>query len=373
MKRKLLSVSFLMLASSLIFAQENAYLPPVYEQGKAFTYVENFEYEPGGTIPEKSGNKWILKDKGTAPKIVANNLQHPHFDDLFNTGNALELVSANLRGLGSALFLEPSQLVNGQLYVSFLLNVSQAKAANAAVEGIPDFVEGGEKLDPLFQFNRTDDAALGLKGGGNGQLFVKASSEGKYKLGVTRFGLNKSTPNAIYADQELSYGTTYHLLLKMDYSTTHTSETEMERRENIYLFIDPDLAAEPAEASAKHESFVYNKVASAINGIHFLQNNLSPSAIVDGLRVADSWLNLGIATPNSHKPVYKETSFSYVQNGNTVILKNLLPGSSLAVIDLTGKVIRQIARVSDTEEIPGLRAGIYLVKSNSEVLKIRVR
>lgn len=373
MKRKLLSVSFLMLASSVIFAQGNAYVPPVYEQGKAFSYSENFDYEAGGTIPEKSGNKWVLKDKGTAPKILTDNLIHSSFDESFNTGNALELINANLRGLASTLFLEPGQLVDGELYVSFLLKVSDAKVANQTVEGTPDFVDGGEKLDPLFQFNRIEDAALGLKGGGNGQLFAKATSEGKFKLGVTRFGLNKSTPNAVYADQELSYGTTYHVLLKMDYSTSPTSETEMERKESIYLFINPSLVEEPVEAAAKQESVIANKVASAISGVHFLQNAFSPSAIVDGIRIANSWENLGIAKPNSVGKVNKETAITYIQNGNTLLLKNLYEGTSLAVIDLTGKVVRQKNDVSGTEEIHGLKPGIYLIKNQSDVLKVRIR
>ena len=373
MKRKLLSVSFLMLASSVIFAQENTYVPPVYEQGKSFFYSENFEYEPGGTIPEKSGNKWRLKDKGTAPKIIAGNLIHPSFDETFNPGNQLELVNNNLRGLASTLFLEPGQMVDGDLYVSFLMNVSDAKIANQTVEGTPDFVEGGEKFDPFFQFNRIEDAAIGLKGGSNGQLFAKAASQGKYKLGVTRFGLNKSTPNAIYTEEELSYGTTYHILLKMSYSTTQTSETEMERKESISLFIDPSLDEEPVSAAAKKESVIANKVASAISSVHFLQNAFSPSAIVDGIRIANSWENLGIAKPNSTGKVNIETALTYIQNGNSLILKNLYPGSTLSVFDLTGKVIHQMNDVSDTEEINGLKSGIYLVKNQSEVLKVRIR
>lgn len=373
MKRMLLSILFLMFTSVYLMSQENNYTPPVYEDGKSFSYIEDFKYDAGGAIPEKSGNKWVIKDKGTAPKIIDVNLTHANLDESLNQGNALELTSANLRGLASSLFMEPSQMINGQIYLSFLLNVTEAKIANQSVENAPDYLEGGEKLDPIMQFNRIEDPVLGLKSGGNGQLYVKSVTPGSYKLGVTRFGLNKSTPNAVYADQELLCGVTYHLVIKIDYSTERSSETEMERKENIYLFIDPELGSEPTEVSAKQESVLINKTASAVNGIHFLQNALSPSAIVDGLRIANTWEGLGIAKPASSQFISGKENIRYVQNGNTIIISNLQQNEKLAVFDLSGKQIILRNNIQETEVLSNIASGVYVLRNGNKVLKFSVR
>lgn len=174
----------------------------------------------------------------------------------------------------------------------------------------------------LTSFNGTGDYFLSLRNSGNtnylARLYVKNNS------GVFQLGTSKGSGAPLNYSGSYSYGTTYLVLARYDWSTTASSD------DNFYVWVNPVVSAEPATGSATYiiEGGTDPSFGSAINSIMIHQRSTTntPPGRLDGFRVSANtsstlgWMELN-ASPSgyyaqSSGPLNLTTSWGHKTNGN---------------------------------------------------------
>lgn len=328
-----------------------------------FFFSEDFDYKPGGNLQVLSNKAWNLIGKtGENPIIVAGSLNHSILPN--NLGNALELVTNNEKEANYQLFADDSQMRTGTLYFSLLLKVKKAVGHTAATDA-----EGN--LSSLLTFYRTDNLEMGTKSGSNGHLFVKESAANKYKLGVIRYNLNKSNPNAFYAkngenELELNYNQTYHVIVKLSYQEPDKTL----RTETISLFIDPTSTLEPTPL-AMHSGELTPDKGSAVHSFGFLQGSSSPNCIIDGIRIADTWAGLNLAIADNLQELnYFDFEVSAINR--SIIINKAQNNMPVQIYSLLGELVGSGMTQNNQFQSTEMPQGIYLVKIGKKSVKIRL-
>lgn len=146
------------------------------------------------------------------------------------------------------------------------------------------------------------------------RLFAKQSSDGKYKLGVSRSG--EGNGKVAYTTQELAYGE--DVLVVVRYTIVEGTTND-----EVALYVNPAPAAQqPAQADAVNINIGSdaNLAKGALKAIELRQGQTksknAPSVLVAGLRVATSYGALfgidGPVVPDTPKPIVSTTPSSLV-------------------------------------------------------------
>lgn len=340
------------------------------EVATPFTLEEDFNYSANTNLGQKEesvAKGWQNFIKGTVTnktpiRVVSPGLTFGAFED--ENSNCIKIippieentVNSNLRW---NLFDEQHQLRNGSIYFSMLIHVKEAFETHES---------------PFFSCFRLEDKVnYALGSGSNGNMYIVKNNDNTYRIGITRFNVNKN--NAIvFAPENLNFNTTYHIIFKLQYGNV-TKEIEgistTVREETARLYIDPQLHEEPTLANAEQIGDVTKEgKGSAVNHMAFMaQNGEFPHMMIDRIRIADSWNGLhfptdGIATPSN------ETSFSVFTTANEMIVRNLKTGDSVQLFDIHGRAI--VSKIAQNAEmhLSLTQKGLYLIKVNDKTIKV---
>ena len=293
---------------------------------------ENFEYE-AETELSTSAN-WELFGKvanTTAPiKIQSSNLTKIHYQETA-IGGSVSLGATNGGQDLQYQFSEPicysAEAGKTDVYYSVLINIANAPAENPA-----------HFLCFLYTLSNGTLEKTGFTSPGEyARLFATQSSEGKYKLGVSR---NNTT--IAEANLELLYNETYLVVVKHKFVSGTTND-------EVYLYINPAKESEPTEANVVYngtsgtdivESVADGKPARGIHGIELCQGQSASrnaaTLTIDAIRVATTWAELfPSATPDPAKPVINKPesiefgSGYYVLTGESYDVKITVKGTHL--------------------------------------------
>ena len=259
---------------------------------------ENFEYE-AETELSASAN-WELFGKvanTTAPiKIQSSNLTKTHYQETA-IGGSVSLGATNGGQDLQYQFSEPicysAEAGKTDVYYSVLINI-----ANAPTETPAHF------LCFLYTLSNGTLEKTGLNSPGEyARLFATQSSEGKYKLGVSR-----SNTTIAEANLELLYNETYLVVVKHKFVSGTTND-------EVYLYINPAKESEPTEANVVYngtlgtdivESVADGKPARGIHGIELCQGQSASrnaaTLTIDAIRVATTWAELFPSATPEPKP-----------------------------------------------------------------------
>lgn len=293
---------------------------------------ENFEYE-AETELSASAN-WELFGKvanTTAPiKIQSSNLTKTHYQETA-IGGSVSLGATNGGQDLQYQFSEPicysAEAGKTDVYYSVLINIANAPAENPA-----------HFLCFLYTLSNGTLEKTGFTSPGEyARLFATQSSEGKYKLGVSR-----SNTTIAEANLELLYNETYLVVVKHKFVSGTTND-------EVYLYINPAKESEPTEANVVYkgtsgpdivESVADGKPARGIHGIELCQGQSASrnaaTLTIDAIRVATTWAELfPSATSEPAKPVIsapESIGFGdsyYVLTGESYDVKIAVKGTDL--------------------------------------------
>lgn len=253
---------------------------------------ENFDYE-AETELSASAN-WDLFGKvanTTTPiKIQSSNLTKTNYQETA-VGGSVALGATNGGQDLQYQFSQPicysAETGKTDVYYSALINI-----ANAPTESPAHFL--------CFLYTLSDGTLTktGFTSPGEyARLFATQSSEGKYKLGVSRCNTNITT-----AETELLYNETYLVVVKHKFVSGTTND-------EVYLYINPTKESEPTavyqgtSGADIVESVADGKPARGIHGIELCQGQTASrnaaTLTIDAIRVATTWDELfPSATPD---------------------------------------------------------------------------
>lgn len=226
--------------------------------------VENFVYNVNDTLSNISGAGWTpIATVSTVNKIpvVTPGLSYTG-SNTNNLGNAA-LIKNTGQDIGKAF---PSNIRNGSIYTSFLINVSAAQGAGD------------------YFFSYLDSALSGTNY--RARTFIKPSGTG-YRIGVTKSG---AAAVAGYNGTDLAFGTTYQIVVKYVIVAGSTNDS-------VKLFVDPVLgASEPAATSAAvvSENDITISSTVGIGAIALRQggSTTGPTLTIDGIKVGQTWASV---------------------------------------------------------------------------------
>lgn len=155
---------------------------------------------------------------------------------------------------------------SGSVYGSFLLNVSAAQAAG----------------DYFFGFLPQTSTSTFI-----GRTFIKLSSTGYYKIGITK-GSATLEPTPTYSTDSFALSTTYLCVVKYTFYPTTTTDDSLK----IYMFSSGIPATEPATPRLATIGST-NVDATAIGRIFLRQGGatLAPTLTIGAIRLSNSWAN----------------------------------------------------------------------------------
>lgn len=237
---------------------------------------ENFEYE--GTLLYNSGtNGWWKYASNAAAEIsfaTTPALSYPEYQPV-GIGRSVQLTNT---ASGQDLYkLFPKAVGSGDLYISALINITNVEDVTTA-----------NATHFLCIIPQTKN---GLKDGGSGseyaKLYAYKSSEGKYKLAVTRSSSTLSTTT-----DEYNYGTTYLIVVKYTFVDGVTNDI-------VTLYVNPAKTAEPTTANAIYSSGNDGDASTSYGGITAIElrqgqtsTKNAATLTIDAIRVATTWAEL---------------------------------------------------------------------------------
>lgn len=234
---------------------------------------ENFDYAAGELYG--NGGWWKFASNPEAPiQLVTPALVYTGYQNS-PVGKSVQLV-ATASGQDLYRVFEPA-VGEGSLYVSFLINVTSA-------EGITD-------ANAAYFFSLIPQTKAGLKDNGSGseyaRLYAYWSSEGKYRLGVSRNNTTLATTT-----EEYDYSTTYLVVVKYTFVEGATNDI-------VALYVNPASAAEPAVATALYNQTSGGDASATYGGLTAVElrqgataTKVAPVFTLDALRVATTWAEL---------------------------------------------------------------------------------
>jgi len=261
---------------------------------KIFPYANsgtNINYKTDGTVPTTSQTTAAVQSlpltedfNYTAGEYLNDHGWYPHS----GTGEAEITVassgltysgypgsgtgnSALLDSTGEDIHLPFTTTTSGNLFVSFLVNVTTI-------------------ADGYFLHLGTGISSFAAR------VFIKSSA------GSIQFGLSNTSSTSSYSSADYSTGTTYLCIIKYEVSTTGNA--------SIWVF----SSGVPGDESSAGTALLTTSGTgqSTISGIYLRQYNSSQNITVDGIRIATSWGDMSL-------PV-SLTSFTAQPSGNAVAL-----------------------------------------------------
>lgn len=236
---------------------------------------ENFDY-PKGELYGIGGWMKYGSNPASPIQVVDSPLTYAGYQDVA-TGGAIELINiANGQDLQKKFTAGDEHITSGVVYYSALINVKTAG-------------KEADKVHFMSLINKTatGNVADGKGGSEYGKLFALAGSEGKFKLGVSRF-----STNPVMGESEYELNKTYLVVVKYECVAGTTND-------EVSLFVNPtDLEKEPTVPTAKYTTGSDSEVSDK-NGFQSVEcrqggssGKIAPNVIIDALRVARSYPEL---------------------------------------------------------------------------------
>lgn len=256
---------------------------------------ENFNYTVGTLL---TANGWTAHSgANTLPVTVgASTITYAGYP-LSGIGNEVSIVPGSAEDVNYGFATQTS----GSLYASVLFNAS----AFANTTG-----------DYFLNFCQTSgSSAAGLYG----RIFAKRDASNKVSFGISK----ASTTTITYTPFSYDLNTTYLLVLKYTINSATTTD------DVAYLYINPVWSAiEPTPAIASTDA---GTDATGIAAIALRQGTNTPTAKIDGIRVATSWGQLvGTTDPTLAISPSILNGFNYLEgNGPSTAQSYTVSGANL--------------------------------------------
>ena len=235
-------------------------------------FNDDFDYNSNTTLVN---NGWVqILNTTTAPiSVYQNKLFYQGYAGS-GIGNSTLLMSS-----GQDVYKESSAISNSKaVYLSFLMNDSIAQT-------------GGNYFISLASSTSTTAIA---------RVFIKLSSAGYYKIGVS-----KSTDVPVYSTDSFAIENTYLCVLKYQFNTLTTRDDSIK----LYAFSNGMPTAEPLNATVETIGGTSTD-ATTISKIVLTQLDAitSPTVFVDGIRMANAWEKLNGSNLVNPYPVKNATA-----------------------------------------------------------------
>lgn len=270
--------------------------------------VENFNYTLNDTLSQIVGSGW------TPIATVSNVNKMP-------VVSGLSYLGSSASGIGNAAFINTTgqdagkaftgtNIRTGNVYASFLMNVSSAQATGD------------------YFFALLDSALNGTNY--RARTFIKSSGTG-YRIGISKSG---AVGVAGFNTTDLAFGTTYQVVIK--YSIISGTAND-----SVKLFIDPVLGAPeptPTASAVTTENDITTSSTVGLGAVALRQGTASnaPTLKIDGIIVGQTW---GTVTPYvAPNPSLKFNPTTLTVNENagtaTVTLNVTNPNASATSVDV---------------------------------------
>jgi hypothetical protein len=254
-----------------------------------------------------------------------------------STNNKVMLPGANAttpRDVNRPIAATTSKVV----YYSTLINVID----NTQLKTTPDY---------FMALGATSGASVTTLGA---RLGISSAAGTNFRLSI----LNTSTGTPVYIENavDLTFGTTYLVVVKYDFSLALTAAT---------LWVNPSSlgGAEPASSVATNTSGT--GAFTVANSINLRNSANTPKVEIDEIRVGVTWADV---TPAAALKV-KQNSIAGlsmypnpVTNGNLYITSNSSQAKSIAIFDVLGKQVLNTKTTNNSVNVANLKGGIYVVK-----------
>ncbi len=222
---------------------------------------ENFDYgtTPNADITAVTSN-WVLHSGTQPPQYVYPGLSYASYD-LSDIGGAIGFTfgsSGTNDGDVHAVFSD-SLATDGNMYVSFLLNLSSAKTGDYFLH------LGPRNLGTTFR----------------GRVYAKAGTTGWLP------GLAKSSEGATYGTTELNFDQTYLVVLKYSFSTAATNDDSV----TLYIYDSGIPATEPGSPVETVGAVGAGTSGDPtdIGSVAIRQSSNCPTGTIDGIQATDYW------------------------------------------------------------------------------------
>lgn len=248
-------------------------------QAQAQMLVEDFNYTAGDSIATPS----LSKGWGIIPTVTYVN----YFK---STNSGLTYSGYRGSGIGNATtvdtagqdiyrYTSPDSVTSGALYSAFMINVVKATTAG----------------DYFYALSSKTNIT-----GYTGRLFIKLSSTGYYKIGISK-GTVGAAEAVTYSADTFAFNTTYLTLVKYQFNAGSTTNDSVK----VFVFANGFSKTEPAQATVQNLGAVGNGNNDATNlGVVCLRQGTAanaPRLRFDGLTVDNSWEGaLGLLKPVSN-------------------------------------------------------------------------
>lgn len=249
--------------------------------------VENFNYTLNDTLTKVPATGWGVVSAAANRVPVSAGLTYPNSAGS-GVGNGA-LLKTSGEDVGKAI--PGNQIRTGNVYASFLMNVSSAQATG----------------DYFFAF--LDSALQGVNY--RARVFVKSSGAG-YRIGVTK---SAAVAAAAFNSTDLNFNQTYQVVVK--YSIIPGTGND-----SVKLFVDPVLGSpEPASTSSAvtTESDITISSTVGIGGVALRQGSSANAAglTVDAIMVGQTWASVTPFVVMQPTAVFNPTTLTVNENAGT--------------------------------------------------------
>ncbi|MGL2965138.1 T9SS type A sorting domain-containing protein [Flavobacterium sp. XGLA_31] len=283
-------------------------------------YSESFPYSTGATLG--SQQKWTNVNSGDDIVAAAGSL---NYTGLTSSGN-----SVTFSGTGIDCFTPFTSTTSGNIYASFLVNVTDLTNVTATV--------------PETYFAGLTDPAKGYKA----RIFTKVTS-GQYQL-----GLDAASTTTNYDATLRNPGDVVLVVVGYDFTANTLS-----------AWINPDLSTLNASTPATLTSTPTAAITD-LGGFILRQdsNTTTPSITFDELRIADSIGGLLAVAQNNITglKVYPNP----VSHGTLFIETTANATKVVTIYDVLGKQVLNATTADNAINVSSLNAGVYVVKITEE-------
>ncbi len=299
------AIIFLSNASAQLFLNEEFNYPI----NSALT--SNGWTQVAASIPVLSVNSRVFSYNGYAGGGIGNSLQ--------------------IGATGQDVYKESSAITTSKsLYASFLLNDSMAQ-------------NNGNYFFSFAAPNNTTAV---------GRVFIKLSSPGYYKIGVS-----KGTDLAVYSADTFAMESTYLCVLKYQFNTATTRDDSVK----VFMFSSGMPQVEPSQSTVETIGGT-SADANSLSKIVITQGATasSPIVFIDAIRMSNTWSNLngnGVVNP------YQVSGLSYTSTGiSSVNINWTKPNNFDSTAMKTLVFIKPLSAI--TQGVPSLSANAYTANSN---------
>ena len=238
-------------ASDVNMAVSGTVYEPEEPEEPVLLMEENFVYEVGTTLVE---NGWTAHSgAGTnSPTVADINLIYPNYPP--SSGYAGQTLG-NGEDVNRAFVPQTS----GEVYTSFLINVTDASTGN------------GDYVYHFMVPGTTDFKA---------KFFVSKDANDKIRFGLTK--QSNAGANVVYTDYDYDLGTTYLVVLKYEFVPGTTNDI-------VTGWINPVIGPNEPTPTLSPITNEADIGSTGIGAIAIRQTANTPYAIFDGIRVTNDW------------------------------------------------------------------------------------